>query len=120
MTYYHLEDQFDFDKYKYEIAFEEVETSFWERLFSYSRKETKLIYYIRRVWRELPSHPEQVLHKDEEFHSVGYKFGERGTLAYYFKVCYYDDISEPQKLLQKIKYREIPSLDNVVLSSDDL
>lgn len=120
MTYYHLEDQFDFDKYKYEIVFEEVETSFWERLFSYFRKETKLIYYIRRVWRELPSRSEQVLHKDMDNYSLGYKFGERGNLALYFKVCYYNDISEPQKLLQKIKYRVKPSQDNVVLSSDDL
>lgn len=120
MSYASLESQFDFNRYIYQVAFEEVDCSFWEELFS--RKETKLIYYIRRVSKHnnYTSEPEEVLHKDMDNYSIGFKFGKRGFLAYYFKVFYYDDISEPQRLLQKLKYRDILTVDNVVLSSEDL
>lgn len=120
MTYTSLESQFDFNKYIYQVAFEEVQCSFLGKLFS--GKETKLIYYIRRVSKHnnYTSEPEEVLHKDMDTHSIGFKFGKRGFLSNYFKVFYYDDISEPQRLLQKLKYRDIPTVDNVVLSSEDL
>ena len=52
---------FDFSEYVYEVAFDEVDTNFWERLFV--GKEKKMRFYIRHQRRTPFSQKnEEILH----------------------------------------------------------
>jgi hypothetical protein len=122
MTYHPLEQQFDFNTHFYEIAFEVVETGFWEHLFS--RKSTKNKFYIRRVPKGYrgPSNSEDILFEDITADSWGYKFfridyESRGS---YWTVKCWDNSTEPERLLTNMMNKLIQSQDNVVFSTKDL
>ena len=122
MTYYPLEQQFDFNTHFYEIAFEVVETGFWEHLFS--RKSTKSKFYIRRVpkWVNRTPISEDVLFEDLTRGSFGYSF-YRVDCKYrsgYWTVKYWDNSTEPERLLINLMNKLKPSQDNVVFSTKDL
>jgi hypothetical protein len=122
MTYYPLEQQFNFNSYFYEIAFEVVETGFWEHLFS--RKSTKSEFYIRRVPKGYggPAICEDILYEDLTSNSLGYKF-YRVDIKYrasYWTVKYWDNSTEPERLLTNMMNKLESSQDNVVFSTKDL
>jgi hypothetical protein len=122
MTYYPLENQFDFNTHFYEIAFEVVDTGFWEHLFT--RKSTKSIFYIRRVSKEYSgsSNSEDILYEDLTSGSLGYKF-YRVDNEYrnsYWTVIYWDNSTEPERLLTNMMNKLKSSQDNVVFSTKDL
>ena len=122
MTYRPLEQQFDFNRYFYEIAFEVVEMGFWEHLFS--RKSTKSKFYIRRVPKGYGGPPicEDILFEDLTADSYGYQFfrvdaSSRGS---YWTVNYWDNSTEPERLLTNLMNKLESSQDNVVFSTKDL
>ena len=122
MTYHPLENQFDFNTHFYEIAFEVVDTGFWEHLFT--RKSTKSIFYIRRVSKEYSgsSNSEDILYEDLTSGSLGYKF-YRVDNEYrnsYWTVIYWDNSTEPERLLTNMMNKLKSSQDNVVFSTKDL
>jgi hypothetical protein len=122
MTSYPLEQQFDSNRYFYEIAFEVVETGFWEHLFS--RKSTKSKFYIRRVPKGYNGPPisEDILYEDRTPAPMGYKFyrADDKWRASYWTVMYWDNSTEPERLLTNMNNKLKPSQDNVVFSTKDL
>jgi hypothetical protein len=117
-----LKEQFDFNCYFYEIALEEIETNFWERLFT--KKSTKNIFYIRRKKKHyaIKDSPEEVLYYDYPSGSLGYRFfavtGE--TINPCWTIEYYETSTEAEKLLINLMSKHNPSKDNVVFSTGDL
>jgi hypothetical protein len=122
MTYRPLEHQFDFNKYFYEIAFEVVETGFREHLFT--RKSTKSKFYIRRVPKGYngPSISEDILYEDLTRDSYGYQFFrvDYGSRTSYWTVKYWDNSTEPERLLTNLMNKLKTSQDNVVFTTKDL
>ena len=122
MTYRPLEQQFDFYTHFYEIAFEIVETGFWEHLFT--RKSTKNKFYIRRVPKGYsgPSISEDILFEDLTPDSWGYHFFrvDYKNRFSYWTVKYWDNSTEPERLLTNMMNKLKPSQDNVVFSTKDL
>jgi hypothetical protein len=114
MTYQPLENAFNFSKYHYEVAFEIVETGFFEKLFT--KKRTKNKYYIRQSGRGR----EHILYVDNTAGSFGYRFIEMGTAADYWTLVYFNNPTEPQELLTKMVYINKPNNDNVVFSTREL
>jgi len=122
MTYRPLENQFDFNRYFYEVAFEVVETGFWEHLFS--RKSTKPEFYIRRVPKGYNGPPisGDILYEDRTPAPMGYNFyrADYESRASYWTVMYWDNSTEPERLLTNMMNKLKPSQDNVVFSTKDL
>jgi hypothetical protein len=122
MTYRPLEQEFDFNTQFYEIAFEVVETGFWEHLFT--RKSTKSKFYIRRVPKGYsgPSISEDILFEDLTPDSWGYEFFrvDYKNRSSYWTVKYWDNSTEPERLLTNMMNKLKPSQDNVVFSTKDL
>jgi hypothetical protein len=122
MTYRPTEQAFNFNTHFYEIAFEVVETDFWEHLFS--RKSTKSKFYIRRVPKGYrgPSISEDILYEDLTRCSLGYNFFrvDYENRTSYWTVKYWDNSTEPERLLTNMMNKLKPSQDNVVFSTKDL
>ena len=122
MTYYPLGQQFDPNLYFYEIVFEIVKTDFWEHLFS--RKSTKSKFYIRRVPKGYggPTICEDILFEDLTADSLGYKFYrvDCNYRSSYWTVKYWDNSTEPERLLTNLMNKLESSQDNVVFSTKDL
>lgn len=122
MTYHPLETRFDFDRYHYEIAFVVVDTGFWKHLFT--RKSTKNKFYIRRVSKGYNGPPiaEDVLYEDLTQGSYGYSFYrvDYESRANYWTIKYWDNSTEPERLLINLMNKLQPSQDNVVFSTKDL
>jgi hypothetical protein len=115
-----LENQFDFYCYFYEIALEEIETDFWERLFT--RKSTKNVFYIRRKrkhYRVKDAH-EEVLYFAFSSNTLRYCFVKPGDHCSWWFVKYYETSTEAEKLLMNLMNKHTPSNDNVVFSTEDL
>lgn len=115
MSYTALEDIFNFEEFYYEVLFEEVNTNFWERLFT--RKETKNVYYIRQVHKIYPKDI-TLLCEDKTPGSLGYSF--ENNCRRYWTILYFDNPNDPQNLLTKMKYRNELKSDNVIFSSKNL
>lgn len=122
MTYRPLEQQFNFNTHFYEIAFEIVETGFWEHLFT--RKSTKSKFYIREVPKgyNSSSRSENILYEDLTRGSFGYSFFavDCKYRSDYWTVKYWDNSTEPERLLTNMMNKLKPSQDNVVFSTKDL
>ena len=122
MTYHPLEQQFDFSGYFYEIAFEVVDTGFWEHLFT--RKSTKSKFYILEVPKghNSSSNSGNVLYEDLTAGSFGYKFYgvDSKYRSSFWTVKYWDNSTEPERLLTNLMNKLKPSQDNVVFSTKDL
>jgi hypothetical protein len=113
-----LEDQFDFDYYFYEIALEEIETNFWERLFT--GKSTKIVFYIRRKKKHyaIKDGPEEVLYlTSDPLCCIFSTFLDRCS---WWHIKYYETSTEAEKLLMNLMNKRKPSNDNVVFSTEDL
>jgi hypothetical protein len=115
-----LENQFDFYCYFYEIALEEIETDFWERLFT--RKSTKNVFYIRRKRKHyrVKDAPEEVLYFSSSNNPPYYCFVKPGYHCSWWFVKYYETSTEAEKLLMNLMNKRKPSNDNVVFSTEDL
>lgn len=122
MTYHPLETRFDFDRYHYEIAFVVVDTGFWKHLFT--RKSTKNKFYIRRVSKGYNGPPiaEDVLYEDLTQDSYGYSFYrvDYESRSSFWTIKYWDNSTEPERLLINLMNKLQPSQDNVVFSTKDL
>ena len=117
-----LENQFDFYCYFYEIALEEIETNFWERLFT--GKSTKNVFYIRRKRKHYIAKdaPGEVLYYDYTPGSLGYSFFTvtDAKINSQWSIKYYETSTEAEKLLMNLMNKHKPSNDNVVFSTEDL
>jgi hypothetical protein len=115
-----LEDQFDFYCYFYEIALEEIEANFWERLFT--GKSTKNVFYIRRKRKHyrVKEAPVEVLYLSFSGGTLRYGFVKPGDHLSWWFVKYYETSTEAEKLLMNLMNKLKPSNDNVVFSTEDL
>jgi hypothetical protein len=113
-----LENQFDFYCYFYEIALEEIETNFWERLFT--GKSTKNVFYIRRKRKHyrVKDAPEEVLYFANS--PLRYVFSTSLVRCSWWHIKYYETSTEAEKLLMNLMNKRKPSNDNVVFSTEDL
>jgi hypothetical protein len=113
-----LENQFDFYCYFYEIALEEIETNFWERLFT--GKSTKNVFYIRRKKKHyaIKDGPEEVLYFANS--PLRYAFSTSLDRCLWWSIEYYETSAEAEKLLMNLMNKRKPSNDNVVFSTEDL
>jgi hypothetical protein len=108
---------FDFSEYVYDVIFEQVDTNFLERLFM--GKEQKMRYYIRYQRRTPFSRQnEEILH----YCTFGkrYLFASLGFYSNLKKPVYWDNSTEPERLLTNMMSKLIQSQDNVVFSTKDL
>jgi len=115
-----LENQFDFYCYFYEIALEEIETNFWERLFT--GKSTKNVFYIRRKKKHyaIKDGPEEVLYFSFSSGTLHYGFVKPGDHLKWLFIKYFETSTEAEKLLMNLMNKRKPSNDNVVFSTEDL
>ena len=115
-----LEGQFDFKRYFYEIALVEIETNFWERLFT--KKSTKNIFYIRRRRKQyaIKDSPEEVLYYTNNPLRYTFSASNSPFLANWWSIEYYETSTEAENLLIKLMNKHKPSKDNVVFSTEDL
>jgi hypothetical protein len=107
---------FDFSEYVYEVAFDEVDTNFWERLFV--GKEKKMRFYIRqihKVKRPYKSVYDNVL---LQYCKLLKQYEFPITASTFNKIVYWDNLTEPSEIITRAKCGNSP--DTVVFSSKDL
>jgi len=107
---------FDFSQFVYEVIFDEVDTNFWERLFT--GKEKKMRFYIRqmhKVKRPYNSFYDNVLlHYCKLLKQYEFPI----TDSMYNKPVYWNNSTEPSEIITRAKYSNSPDI--VVFSSKDL
>jgi hypothetical protein len=110
-------DNFNFDRYDYEVAFEYRDSGFFRRLFS--RKKDDLAYYIRKVEKASEERSEEeLLSRRRDYDSIIYSFRARDHGNW--KAVYWDNSGEPQDLLMRVYMKLKPSQDNVTFSTASL
>lgn len=115
-------ENFDFQKYTYQVLFESQKTNFLRQFFT--GKDTKQVYYIRRIENSkyIECGPE-ILSKDGD---LGYYFKCLRYRANYWKTVYWNNPSDPQELITRMMSKFICSSgtgndsDYVIFSSSDL
>lgn len=115
-----LEEQFDFNCYFYDIALEEIETNFWERLIT--KKSTKNIFYIRRRRKHyaIKDSPEEVLYYADSPLRYTFSASNAPFLGNWWFIKYYETSTEAEELLINLMNKHKPSKDNVIFYTEDL
>lgn len=111
-------EQFWFEKYDYEVAFEFRTSSLLSRIFRH--KEEHLVYYIRRNLKSADKPmKEEILswrRSEFDFFDISYGFWQRG----YTKPIYWHNPTDAENFLTRLYLKLKPSSDNVVFSTASL
>lgn len=119
-------ENFNFQKYTYQVLFELRKTGFWERVFT--GKDLKQVYYIRRIQKsDYVEHEPEILSKDIPPLWLGYQFKNlKHRMKGLWETVYWNNPSEPQELITRMMSKfdgssEIESdNDYVIFSTSDL